>query len=95
MIGAIIFIAVCIITVLIIGIALIMDENTSKLQKGEGSFFIFIAGVCTFLLLILIFPKPSAIDVYRGKTTLEITETIRDSVVIDRDSVVVWREEIK
>ena len=43
-------------------------------------------------LLIIIFPKPYAIDVYRGKTTLQITETIRDSVVIDRDSVVVWKQ---
>ena len=33
----------------------------------------------------------SPIDVYRGKTTLEIT--YKDSVAID--SVVVWKEEIK
>lgn len=34
---------------------------------------------------------PIAIDVYRGKTTLEIT--YRDSVAVD--SVVVWKEETK
>lgn len=34
---------------------------------------------------------PSAIDVYRGKTKLEITETIRDSTLVSRDSIVVFK----
>ena len=34
---------------------------------------------------------PTAVDVYRGKTTLEIT--YRDSVAVD--SIVVWKEESK
>ena len=34
-------------------------------------------------------PCPTAIDVYRGNTTLEIT--YRDSIAVD--SVVVWKEE--
>jgi hypothetical protein len=36
-------------------------------------------------------PKPTPMDVYQGKTTLEYT--IRDGVKID--SVVVWKEEIQ
>ena len=36
-------------------------------------------------------PSIAPIDVYRGKTTLEIT--YRDSIAID--SVVVWKEEVK
>lgn len=36
-------------------------------------------------------PYPTAIDVYRGRTTLEIT--YRDSVAVD--SVVVWKEGMK
>lgn len=36
-------------------------------------------------------PSVTPIDVYRGKTTLEIT--YKDSIAID--SVVVWKEEIK
>lgn len=36
-------------------------------------------------------PKPKAMDVYQGKTTLEYT--IRDGVKVD--SVVVWKEEMK
>lgn len=57
--------------------------------------------VGAFLMLFLIlgidtideyrFPSITPIDVYRGKTTLEIT--YRDSIAID--SVVVWKEEIK
>lgn len=35
-------------------------------------------------------PRPSAMDVYQGKTTLEYT--IRDGVKID--SVVVWKKDI-
>lgn len=34
---------------------------------------------------------PSAIDVCRGKTKLEITETIRDSTLVSRDSIVVFK----
>ena len=36
-------------------------------------------------------PSITPIDVYRGKTTLEIT--YKDSIAID--SVVVWKEEVK
>ena len=34
---------------------------------------------------------PSAIDVYRGKTELEITMIIRDSTIVSRDSIVVFK----
>lgn len=54
-----------------------------------------------FLMLFLIlgidtideyrFPSITPIDVYRGKTTLEIT--YRDNIAID--SVVVWKETVK
>lgn len=37
------------------------------------------------------YPSITPIDVYRGKTTLEIT--YKDSIAID--SVVVWKEEVK
>ena len=42
-----------------------------------------------FLITESIYPSIQPIDVYRGKTTLEIT--YRDSVAVD--SVVVWKEE--
>lgn len=54
----------------------------------------FVIGLVTFLSTIIILilaislnRKPKAIDVYRGKTTLEIT--YKDEVPID--SVVVWK----
>ena len=57
-----------------------------------GVFILVISGLLCFLLGIIYTcndygKRPSAIDVYRGKTTLEIT--YRDSVAID--SVVVYK----
>ena len=40
-----------------------------------------------FLVMIIVKSEPTALDVYRGKTTLEIT--YRDSVAVD--SVVVYK----
>lgn len=55
-----------------------------------GMFAVFIIfGV--FCIVEYFHPSVSAIDVYRGKTTLEIT--YKDGVAID--SVVVWKEETK
>lgn len=61
--------------------------------KGNGfdsNFFIYTLFVYSFLVLLLLLSyvyKPKAIDVYRGKTTLEIT--YKDRVPID--STVVWK----
>ena len=61
--------------------------------KGNGfdtNFFICTLFVYSFLVFILSLScvsKPSAIDVYRNKTTLEIT--YKDRVPID--STVVWK----
>ena len=61
--------------------------------KGNGfdsNFFIYTLFVYSFVVLLLLLSyvyKPKAIDVYRGKTTLEIT--YKDRVPID--STVVWK----
>ena len=61
--------------------------------KGNGfdsNFFIYTLFVYSFLVFILSLScvcKPSAIDVYRGKTTLEITYKNRVPI----DSTVVWK----
>lgn len=34
---------------------------------------------------------PTALDVYRGKTELEITEVKKDTVIISRDTTVVFK----
>ena len=43
-----------------------------------------------FVLCLIYWSKPTAIDVYRGKTTLEIT--YKDGVPID--STVVWKDKL-
>ena len=62
----------------------------------DDSWMIVVGGLCMIamgasciILCDTIAPIPSALDVYRGKTTLEIT--YRDSVVID--STVVYKVE--
>ena len=61
--------------------------------KGNGfdsNFFVYTLFVYSFLVFLLLLSyvyKPKAIDVYRGKTTLEIT--YKDRVPID--STVVWK----
>lgn len=56
--------------------------------------------ICLFLLSsifgVLVYgyihkETPSAIDVYRGRTELEITIIIRDSTIVSRDSIVVFK----
>lgn len=57
---------------------------------GWLGFYIGVIFTCILtLIIILVFNKkdPSAIDVYRGKTTLEIT--YKDSIPVD--SIVVYK----
>ena len=74
--------------ILLLSILCIID-----IIKGNGfetNFFIYTLFVYSFLVFILSLScvyKPSAIDVYRGKTTLEIT--YKDKVPVD--STVVWK----
>lgn len=79
---------------LVLVIIFAIDYN----KKGKfdlGVIFGLILSILVSIEVILLSsiledPKPTAIDVYRGKTTLEYT--IRDSVKID--SVVVWKGDI-
>ena len=74
--------------ILLLSILCIID-----IIKGNGfetNFFIYTLFVYSFIVFILSLScvyKPSAIDVYRGKTTLEIT--YKDKVPVD--STVVWK----
>ena len=84
--------------IIILGIALLLfgmeliDDNQNN---GILGFLCIIISVCLFLYAIKYVPnnnnnnKPKAIDVYRGKTELEIT--YRDTIAID--STVVWKKE--
>lgn len=65
------------------------DEESATLMAILGSTItvFIVVGIC--ILDSRYNPPIRPIDVYRGKTTLEIT--YRDSVAVD--SVVVWKEE--
>ena len=54
-------------------------------------FYSFILSLGILILLAFSLNEPKAIDVYRGKTTLEIT--YKDKVPID--STVVWKTDVK
>ena len=56
-------------------------------MEGFGWGLVTGAVACFFLTTVFRVNEPEAIDVYRGKTTLEIT--YRDSVAVD--SVVVYK----
>ena len=61
-----------------------------KGNEFDSNFFVYTLFVYSFLVFLLLLSyvyKPKAIDVYRGKTTLEIT--YKDRVPID--STVVWK----
>lgn len=64
------------------------DEAILSALVGASTIIIFIAGIC--IINEQLSPSITPIDVYRGKTILEIT--YRDSIAID--SVVVWKEEV-
>jgi hypothetical protein len=79
---------------LMISIGVECTEYKSDLVKAHAIIgaLIFIFFLGSMLCLQEHFdPSISPMDVYRGKTTLEIT--YRDSIAID--SIVVWKEEIK
>ena len=80
---------------LIIGIVvLILGVIVSANEESEFAFFLGVIGSWTMMFALLAMQddsKPSAIDVYKGKTTLEIT--YRDGVPVD--SVVVFKDKEK
>lgn len=80
---------------LIIGVAS-MDESNNSF----GNFCRVCGGFCGSVILIsigigmLVYePKdPKAIDVYRGKTELQIEKKIVNDKVVSADSTVIWRK---
>ena len=59
-------------------------------SSEEDNFYIFVICISSLIIIALsvaYLRKPQAIDVYKGKTTLEIT--YKDKVPID--STVVWK----
>ena len=80
---------ICIIMLLAMLILCIIDIISNK-SEPDGNFvtvYSFVFSFIVFILLLLQVNKPTAMDVYRGQTTLEIT--YKDKVPID--STVVWK----
>ena len=81
-------IALCLILIVV---ALVIDSSTLGQCAAKGLLISVIGFVVTGVIIGVCKPnyEPTALDVYRGKTTLEIT--YRDSVAVD--SVVVYKME--
>ena len=75
----------------IIALIRISDKSTSKLAKA-GPLFILGMILGTILLLCWLsddYPLP--IDVYRGKTELQVTYKVQGLDTLQKDTVVVWK----
>lgn len=80
-----IIIACGVISIILIFFALSKDEDAT----GATILGTILGMICTMgIISVMEDPKPQPIDVYRGKTTLQIT--YQDSVAID--STVVWKK---
>lgn len=85
----VILMALMMLCVILIVVAIVTDSSTLGRYAAKGLLISFIGCVVTGVTIGVCMPnnEPTAIDVYRGKTTLEIT--YRDSVAID--STVVYK----
>lgn len=77
---------------LLAGLIMCVVDNVKNIKSTSYENFIifysFIFSFIIFILLLLQLDEPTAIDVYKDKTTLEIT--YKDKV--PTDSIVVWKK---
>ena len=81
--------ALIMLCLILIVVAIVTDSSTLGRYAAKGLLISFIGVVVTGVTIGVCTPnyEPTALDVYRGKTSLEIT--YRDSVAVD--SVVVYK----
>lgn len=80
----------CILTLFFISLSAIIDIiflDNGEYDSTRMSIVLFFFSFISCILLFIHLNEPTAIDVYKGKTTLEIT--YKDGVPID--STVVWK----
>ena len=82
----IIVMSVFLLIILTVGIDIFLSDGFISF-KFEIGLVAFLSTIVILTLAVALKNEPKAIDVYRGKTTLEIT--YKDEVPID--SVVVWK----
>lgn len=71
-------------------LAIISTKSTSKLSNIDFIFIIMII-IGTVLFIYAVDNSPKPIDVYRNKTTLQITYKIQGLDTLSRDTLVVWK----
>lgn len=76
---------------IVLGFFLIENIGDSAELSFVGALLVLLGGI--FLGLWLSDNRITPLDVYRGKTELKIIETKIDTVVIKRDTIVVFKEE--
>ena len=89
----IIIIALISTILLLLAVLIVCVVDNAKIIKSAPYeifiiFYSFIFSFIIFILLLFQLNEPTAIDVYKGKTTLEIT--YKDKVPVD--STVVWKK---
>ena len=77
-----------IVTLVLSGILLCLSSESDK--PILGAVFLCIACLLAYLNPI-ISPSVDPIDVYRGRTKLEIRETVVDDIVVETDTTVVYK----
>lgn len=82
----------CIIAICGIGSMFTVKDSPKYRLIHITSIFIGAVGIAISLIIIFTTENIKPIDVYRGKTELKIIETKIDSVVVKRDTIVVWKE---
>lgn len=76
-------------TISIICLCIISNKSTSKLSRISFVFIIMI--IIGIALFTCADNSPKPIDVYRNKTTLQITYKIQGLDTLSRDTLVVWK----
>ena len=85
----VILVGLIMLCIIFIVVAIVTDSHTLGQYAAKGLLISVVGFIVTGIILTIYTPnhEPTALDVYRGKTTLEIT--YRDSVAID--STVVYK----
>lgn len=88
-------IIICIILIIFCGYRILYREEDNREDKTISLLNIILLTIIftiSFLdLLAINYPKPTAIDVYRGKTELNVTKTFTNDSIIKCDSSVVFK----
>ena len=65
--------------------------TTKNAINAVCSFFIFLLSLIMGIVFAVSVSPPTAIDVYRGRTKLQITETVIGDSIVKKDSTVIFK----